>query len=212
MDDTLQWKYHIYELRKKLGMVLGIIHKLKNLNVPPACLRQVYFSLFQSYLTYGILGWGFAKNELLDKIRLLQKRAVEIISGKKDNIDHEFKNLKILKLDDLIEKAVATLFWEYECALLPKSFQSKFPYVSHRHSRSTRQITLNLFAENRVNTERFGRASLHFKGPKIGNKLKRLNLLTKIRQKEHSLIIYRQEIMPSSTSRCSPNFNASPFL
>ena len=51
-----------------------------------------------------------------------------------------------------------------------------FPYVSNSHHRTTRQITLNLFAENRVNTERFGRASLHFKGPKVGNKLKRLNL------------------------------------
>ena len=176
VDDRLQWKYHILELRKKLGMVVGIIHKLKNLNVPTPCLRQVYFSLFQSYLTYGILGWGFAKTELLDKIRLLQKKVVQIISGKKDNIEQEFKKLQILKVDDLIEKAIAILLWEYECALLPKSFQSMFPYVCHEHHSTTRQISLNLFAENRVNTERFGRASLHFKGPKIANKLKRLGL------------------------------------
>ena len=176
VDDTLQWKYHIFELRKKLGMVIGIIHKLKNLNVPTDCLRQVYFSLFQSYLTYGILAWGFAKNDLLNKVRILQQKAVKIISGKESNIEQEFKKLNILKLDDLIDKAISTLLWEYESALLPKSFQDMFPYVRDQHDRITRQATINFFAENRVSTERFGRASLFYKGPKLGNRLKRLNL------------------------------------
>ena len=32
VDDKLTWKYHIFELRKKLGMIIGIMHKLKSHN------------------------------------------------------------------------------------------------------------------------------------------------------------------------------------
>ena len=76
LDSRLTWKIHIDELCKKLGRTVGMLFKIRhqcNKNV----LRSLYFSLFESHLSYGIPVWGSANRALTQKLFVLQKRLLE---------------------------------------------------------------------------------------------------------------------------------------
>ena len=79
VDDRLSWKFHINELSKKLGRAIGVIYRLKHMNCPKSVLFSIYYSLFQSQLSYGLMAWGSASKNLIEKIFLLQKKVVRII-------------------------------------------------------------------------------------------------------------------------------------
>ena len=193
VDSRLKWNFHISELRKKLGMSFGILYKLKKKTAPLRYLRQVYFSLVQSYLSYGILAWGFASDEVKNPIKILQNKIVNLIDDRDIDLSSKYKSLDILKLDDLIKYNIGKHMWDFENKNLPTSFDSQYHYTSDFHSRLTRQAFLyefsndefgeltretvdKFFKENQIRTESHGRASLSYHGPIIGNELKRLNL------------------------------------
>ena len=70
LDQNLLWNFHIAELCTKLSSAVGMLYKMKNFCSTPT-LRSLYFSLFHSHHTYGILVWGLAKTALTNKIILL---------------------------------------------------------------------------------------------------------------------------------------------
>ena len=80
LDKTLSWKYHIFELRKKLSRAVGILYKMRALNTPKNVLLSLYYSLFHSHMSYGICLYGLADSQYITKISLIQKRAIRIIS------------------------------------------------------------------------------------------------------------------------------------
>jgi len=54
---TLSWKDHITEIIPKLNKACYIVRTLIFL-ISPEVLRMVYFSYFQSVMSYGIIFWG----------------------------------------------------------------------------------------------------------------------------------------------------------
>ena len=64
---------------------------------------MLYYSLVFPYLQYCNLAWGNAGKTALQPLRIIQKRIVRIIchSGPYDHTNLMFKNLTILKLDDI---------------------------------------------------------------------------------------------------------------
>ena len=79
IDDRLSWKFHILELTKKLNRSVGMFYKIRNYT-PIHVLTSLYYSLFNSHMSYGISAWGFANKNLTEKITLLQKKAVRAIT------------------------------------------------------------------------------------------------------------------------------------
>ena len=57
IDSTLSWKEHITELTSKLNKTCYAIRTLKA-SISPEVLRTIYFSYFQTIMTYGIIFWG----------------------------------------------------------------------------------------------------------------------------------------------------------
>ena len=57
LDANLSWKYHINELLKKLSRTLGLFYKIRYY-LPLEILKQLYYSLFYSFVSYGITVWG----------------------------------------------------------------------------------------------------------------------------------------------------------
>ena len=78
IDETLSWKYHIVHLASKISKTIGIIARLRHF-VPLATLHDIYISLIQPYLLYGIVAWGRATKTHRNKILLLQKRALRLM-------------------------------------------------------------------------------------------------------------------------------------
>ena len=78
IDSTLSWRQHILFISSKISKSLGIISRLRHF-VPTDTLLSIYQSLIQPYITYGIAVSGQAAPTNLDKLLILQKRALRLI-------------------------------------------------------------------------------------------------------------------------------------
>ena len=79
---------------------VGIINRCKEL-LPKNIKLQLYNSLINSHLLYGIELWGGLPNSVLKPLKILQKRALRAIMNAPS--DHIFKQLKILSLDQIYQ-------------------------------------------------------------------------------------------------------------
>ena len=78
IDDELQWGAHIDHLSKNLASGSYAINAVKRL-LPIHNLKQLYFSLIHSHLSYGLLLWGSAFEYRRNKVTKIQKRVIRNI-------------------------------------------------------------------------------------------------------------------------------------
>ena len=104
LDEFFSWDAHVNKLCKKLAQTNGILSKLRHY-VPQKTCISVYFSLFYSFILYGSLAWKFTSKTNLDRIFILQKKCLRIITFYfcKDHSNPLFKDLKLHKL---------AMFWD----------------------------------------------------------------------------------------------------
>ena len=79
IDSTLSWKNHILNISKKIARAIGIMYKLRPF-LPLKVMRNVYYSLIYSHIIYAIEAWGSAFKTELEKILVLQKRAMRLMT------------------------------------------------------------------------------------------------------------------------------------
>ena len=75
IDSKLSWIHHV----SKISRSLGIMYKLRPF-LPLKIMKNVYYSLIYSHLVYGIEVWGSACKTELNKLLVLQKRAMRLIT------------------------------------------------------------------------------------------------------------------------------------
>ena len=162
VDDRLTWKHHITELSKKLNRSIGILYKLKK-QCPENILKSIYFSLIHSYLSYGLSVWGKAAQIYTNRLRLLQKKAIRIITNS-DYLAHTrplFKKLNILTFDDMFDHQLACIMWNYDNGCLPSSLSEYFRPVNETHNYCTRMATSGkLSTDYRIRTETHGKKTV----------------------------------------------------
>ena len=80
IDDKLNWQCHITYLHKKLACLTGLLNRIKDC-IPNDLHKDLYHTLFESHLTYGITVWGgISHNKLLPLFRT-QKKCMRILFG-----------------------------------------------------------------------------------------------------------------------------------
>ena len=82
MDEHLNWKKQINNVTKKISRGVGILAKLRSY-LDPKLLRNIYYCIVYSHLSYGVEAWGSACATDLEKLLILQKKAVRILTGNK---------------------------------------------------------------------------------------------------------------------------------
>ena len=104
LDENLSWKHHLSELSKKLARTCGIFFKVRHL-LPTNVLVSLYYSLFASFLQYGIVVWGLTYDTYIKPIFILQKKVIRAIAFKNLSTPSTpiFLELHLLKLQDLFE-------------------------------------------------------------------------------------------------------------
>ena len=127
-DEHLTWQYHIKHVNSKISRTLFAIKQVKNI-LPLGILRNLYFALIQPHLSYGILAWGNASQNLRKTITL-QKRAIRTINKAAYNshTDPLFHSSQVLKLQDLYRYQSALFMHDYVSNNLPASFKNIFSY------------------------------------------------------------------------------------
>ena len=100
--DKLTWNNHTDTILLKISRTVRLLSKLRHF-VPFSTLISIYHSLIAPYLRYGLIAWGQASKSQLNKLLVLQKRALRFIHFAKPR-DHAiplFTNTKILPINFL---------------------------------------------------------------------------------------------------------------
>lgn len=99
IDNKLLWTPHIENLCKKLNSSVYAIKQIKAISDLTTA-KTAYFSLFETHLRYGLAVWGAASAANIEKILLIQKKAIRTLAGlgRLDSCREAFKSLKILTI------------------------------------------------------------------------------------------------------------------
>ena len=120
------WQRHINYMALKISKSLAILSKLKY-KIPKNCLLTLYYSLVYPHFNYCIIIWGCASQTLMNKLLILQKRAVRIVdkfNHFKCHTDPIFFKFKLLKVADVCMLSCLLFLYKYKFNLLPEVCKS----------------------------------------------------------------------------------------
>jgi hypothetical protein len=177
IDKHLNWKPHINKITTKISQICGTLNKLKH-TVPKQTLLTIYQALIVPHLTYGVLAW--AKNSNTTPIFKLQKRSVRIITQSQYNAhtDPLFKQLNILKLQDIYHTTALKFFFQYSHNELPEYF-TNYIIQNRQFSQSQTQTRYTNRLAVPVHRHQFYKSGLRYSIVSIVNECP-TNILQKI--------------------------------
>ena len=148
IDYKLSWNNHIDTILLKISRTVGLLSKLRHF-VPFSTLIFICHSLISPCLRYGLIAWGQASKLQLNKLLVLQKRALYFIHFAKPR-DHAiplFINTKILPINFLYYQLLAETMSDVRNNLVPTNIQELYLFLplSHVHSHGTRSSTSQNF-------------------------------------------------------------------
>ena len=147
IDENLSWKNHLDCVITKISKTIGMIAKLRHF-VPSSVLTNIYKSSILPYLTYGLVAWGNASKNYLNKIVVLQKRVLRLIYfvDRKEHAIPLFVNAKILPITFLYNEAVCKLMLDVHNNSAPSNITKLFTRTSNIHTYNTRSSTSQFFS------------------------------------------------------------------
>ena len=131
---------------------------------------MLYSSLILPYLNYGVLVWGNTHQNLLDRVSLLQKKALRVICYPSipSHSNLLFSSNKLLKIKDLFLYNLGQFMYMYSNDSLPSIFASMFQRNQSFHEYPTRRS--NEFHLPLLRTM-FAKNTLIYTGPTYWNSL-----------------------------------------
>ena len=132
IDENLNWWAHREYLLKKLNQCIGAIKRIKS-NIPKSQYANIYHSLFESHLSYGITVWGGVLP--LDDFFTVQKRCIRMLFGSgyipnHDEGEYELENTKPLFRSAQI-LTVHNLYNYHILLQTSKIIQFRQPYIMY---------------------------------------------------------------------------------
>ena len=167
IDETLNWKSRISHVSKKIAKSIGIIYRSRYLLSVKTKL-SLYYTLVYPYISYCNEVWSSTYVTNLNRIFLLQKRAVSAMT----NSDYQahlaplFARLKVLDIFKVNLFHIAKFMFFYHNKLLPLSFSNLFTTNNQVHNYNTRSAfnyTDLMFVELISNNSLY-----YFVAPKFG--------------------------------------------
>ena len=197
---NLNFRKHIEVIENKLSRSLAILFKLKPV-LPQNALLKLYYAMVHPYLIYGLVAWGSTFPSYIEKLNILQNKAVKLIGGGNylDRATPYYSKLNILKLPDLYKLEIAKFVHRFMHNTLPQSFSNFFAKVGQVNTRTTRSssnpnnLYIPCYKSNRI------QRSIKYQGVKVWNsipvEIQNLpNSRFKIKLKSHLMQAYLKEI------------------
>ena len=139
IDKNLSWEAHISQICRKISKTIGMLGRVKNfLNIRSKTL--LYDSLVKSHLLYGIELWGKAAKKHLNKLFIMQKKAIRYILklSRNSHTKSGFKSLSCLNIYQLYTQSLCNLMFFVNKGIAPKAILCKFKKIKEIHTRITR--------------------------------------------------------------------------
>ena len=91
IDEKLSWDaHHVKSLTKKLASCTGSINRVAA-SIPKTLYMNLYYTLFESYITYGITVWGSIPNRKFNKLFNAQKKILRVLFGDREKFLDKFR-------------------------------------------------------------------------------------------------------------------------
>lgn len=102
VDCELKWNIHIDNLTKKLQKINYNLYYIRQY-VRMEDMLSLYYSWFQSVVSYGIIHWGGTFHNILEPINMSQRMVLRTICKIKkfDSISYKFKELRVMTIQEL---------------------------------------------------------------------------------------------------------------
>ena len=114
IHERLSWKSHIEAVASKAGRTLGFLRR--NLGkCSPALKKQAYISLVRSQLEYASVIWDPHKQNQIDRLEQIQRRAVRFVSGnyqRDTSVTAMREDLCLSTLEERRRRARTTMFYK----------------------------------------------------------------------------------------------------
>ena len=182
IDSKLTWKNHISYITGKIAKGIGVITKARIL-LDKNTLITLYYTFIYPYLCYCNHVWGNTYITYLDKLYLMQKKAVRIIYGVKPRTHTTplFEDVKILHIFQINKYLIGKFMFNVYKSTSLDIFMSMFVYNSSIHDHDTRQ-------------------SSHFHAPLIKKELSKSN------------VCYRGAVIWNDIMKCKVKTNESDYV
>ena len=140
IDHKLSWKTQIDNVCKTISRNIGVINKLKYF-LPSCTLVTLYHTLLLPYINYAIIAWGCAIQSQINRILLLQKKALRVIfqTQYRSHTDILFYENNILKVKDIYFFQLGQFMFKLSKGDLPEIFSDMFSTNASVHNYPTRQ-------------------------------------------------------------------------
>ena len=90
IDENLTWDEHIKTLKRSLNHAISTLCRLR-CSLPEFLHRQLYYTLFESHLSYCISVWGGATKTRIGSLFIAQKYCLRVLFGDREAYLNKFK-------------------------------------------------------------------------------------------------------------------------
>ena len=172
LDPHLNWSYHTDCLSSKLTRAAGMLAKIRHF-VSTATLRNIYFGIFSSLLTYGCQIWGQFSNKHICRLQHIQNRAIRIINFAKfrEPSDPLYNKSNILKLSDYVKLQNFNYVHNALNDNLPVPLRNSFTIAADTYTYNTREASQSQYKMllPKVRTQTFGINSIIYQSAGFWN-------------------------------------------
>jgi len=140
IDNRLSWHEHTTYIQRKICKSIGILSKARK-SFSKETLVSLYYTFIYPYLSYCITAWGNTYKTHLQKLILIQKRAIRIVSFSQ-RLSHTaelFSNTGILTLSNMYQYHLGIFMFKISKGLLSHFPDYMFSPASDIHRYETRQ-------------------------------------------------------------------------
>ena len=186
IDSGLTWQEHIDRVTQKISRAIGLMYKIRPF-INKKIMIILYYSLLFSHINYAIEVWGSADNIYLNRVFIIQKRAVRMISHcdiryndySFHSSDPLFYQLYIHKVQDIFVLRIAKFIFNSLIGITPLNFHNWFYLTVQIHNYNTRSKyvdidksipTRTLFVPT-ARTSHYGLKLIKVLGPKLWNNI-----------------------------------------
>ena len=139
VDCKLSWRDHVCHISKKISKCFGILIKAKRILSYPTMLT-LYYTFVYPYFIYCNIVWGCAYKTVLERLHILQKKIIRMItfSPYKCHTEPLFFKTKILDIFQINQYMNGIFVYKFMNSLLPSIFSNLFVINTGIHSINTR--------------------------------------------------------------------------
>lgn len=90
IDEKLSWEAHIMNLKRKLNYATATLNRIMDC-LPKHLHKELYYTLFESHLSYCISVWGGAAQCRIETLWIAQKHCIRVLFGDKEAYLDKFR-------------------------------------------------------------------------------------------------------------------------